>query len=118
AKAVTEMAEMVETIEVVEVVEMIEAGEARIKAAIEAEAMVEATHGHAPAAKHGTAKMAAAETTHVAGSNTAAMETAAAVAAAECQGRTARGLCRAKRDRGQQDTEAFHIIVLSQRDFG
>jgi hypothetical protein len=110
-------------------VELIEAGEAAIKAeaAIEAEAAIKAARRNAPAGKAAieaakatkvtaakTAKMAAAKRTAM--ESTAAKPTAvestastATVAAAECQGRAARGQRRAKRDRGQQYTEAFHI---------
>jgi hypothetical protein len=42
----------------------------------------------------------------------------ATVAAAECQGRAARGQRRAQRDRGQQYTEAFHIILLPEGHCG
>src|ERR1700720_2203609 len=57
-------------------------------------------------------KTAAKTTTHVAAAEATAM------AAAECQRRTACGHRRAQRGRGQQYTEAFHIILLPEGHFG
>jgi hypothetical protein len=76
------------------------------------------------AAKTTAVESAAAETTAVesAAAETTAVESTAAettaVATAECQGGTARGQRRAQRGRGQQYTEAFHIILLPEHHFG
>src|SRR5580704_2044180 len=80
------------------------------KAPVETEAAIKTAHRRAPAAKTAAADVAAAEAAaHVAAAETTAM------AAAECQRRTACGHRRAQRGRGQQYTEAFHIIHSPSR---
>src|SRR5580704_15330925 len=94
---------------------MIDAREATaVKTAAEAAAHVAAAEAaaHVAAAEAAAVKTAAEAAAHVAAAETTAM------AAAECQRRTACGHRRAQSGRGQQYTEAFHIILLPEGHFG